>query len=64
MMYLTLKRLETPGSLEIRWGVGGGIHVETGWFGEEVWDVMGRGEWGGVVNGIWTVKNELPIKLN
>jgi hypothetical protein len=31
---------------------GGGIHVETGWDGEEVWD------------GIRNVKNELQIKLN
>jgi hypothetical protein len=33
MIHLTLKRVEAPGSLEIRWG--GGIHVETGWGGEE-----------------------------
>jgi hypothetical protein len=32
-MHLTLKSLEAPGSLEIRWG-----RVETGG-GEEVWDV-------------------------
>ena len=38
MMHLTLKRLEDPGSLEVRWGGSGGIHVETGG-GEEVWDV-------------------------
>ena len=41
----------------------GGIHVETGWGGEEVWDVDqlkdGRG---GMGNGIWSVKNELQIK--
>jgi hypothetical protein len=34
MMYLTLKRLETSGSLEVRWGGGGvgsgDILVETG----------------------------------
>jgi hypothetical protein len=29
MRHLTLKRLEAPGSLEVRWGRGGGIHVET-----------------------------------
>jgi hypothetical protein len=29
MMHLTLKRLEAPGSLEVRWD--GDIHVETGW---------------------------------
>ena len=39
MMYLTLKRLEAPGRLEVRWGGGGGIQVETGWGGEEVWGV-------------------------
>jgi hypothetical protein len=33
-MHLTLKRLEAPGSLEVRWGGGcGGIHVETGVWG-------------------------------
>jgi hypothetical protein len=30
MMYLTLKRLEAPGNLEVRWDRGGDIHVETG----------------------------------
>jgi hypothetical protein len=32
MMHLTLKRLVSPGSLEVKWGGGGGgsIHVETG----------------------------------
>jgi hypothetical protein len=34
MMHLTLKRLDAPGSLEVRWG--GGIHVEMGWGEEEV----------------------------
>jgi hypothetical protein len=38
MKHLTLKRLEAPGSLEVRWGGGGGIQVEKG-DGEEVWDV-------------------------
>jgi hypothetical protein len=53
MMHLTLKILEAPGSLEVRWG------------GEEVWDVeQSEGAWGGVGNGIWSVKNELQIKLN
>jgi hypothetical protein len=40
-MHLTLKRLETPGSLEVRWiGEGGGedIHMETGGR-KEVWGV-------------------------
>jgi len=31
MMHLTLKRLEAPRSLEVRW--------HGGWGGEEVWDV-------------------------
>jgi hypothetical protein len=33
MMYLTLKRLEAPGGLEVRWGGGWDIHVETGGWG-------------------------------
>lgn len=37
-MHLTLKRLETPGSLEVRWVVDKGILMDTG-VGEEVWDV-------------------------
>jgi hypothetical protein len=48
MMHLSLKRLETPGSLEVRWvGEGGGdILVETG-CGEEAWDVkQSEGVWG------------------
>ena len=41
---------------------GGGVHVETGWAGEELWDVeQSKGRWG---NGIWSVKNRLKIKLN
>ena len=48
MMHLTLKRLEAPGSLEVRWGGGGGIHMEMGWGGEEVWDVeQSEGGWVG-----------------
>ena len=61
-MPLTLKRLEAPGSLEVKWGGGGGIHVETGWslddscsFGT-VRGVLGVG------NGIWSVKNKLKRK--
>jgi hypothetical protein len=57
MMHLTLKRLEAPGSLEVRWGGGRGIHVEMRWGREEVWDVeKSEGGWGGVENGIWGVK--------
>jgi hypothetical protein len=41
MMHLTLKRLEAPGSLEVRWGGGGGIHLEAG--RGEVWDVEQMG---------------------
>jgi hypothetical protein len=39
MMHLTLKRLEALGSLGVRWGGDGGIHVEIGWGGErcEIW---------------------------
>jgi hypothetical protein len=45
MMHLTLKRLEAPGNLEVRWG--GGIHLEMGWGGEEVRDVeQSEGGWG------------------
>jgi hypothetical protein len=28
MKHLTLKRLEAPGRLEVRWGGGKGIHME------------------------------------
>ena len=39
MMHLTLKRLEAPGSLEVRWGGDWG-HPRGDWgSGEEVWDV-------------------------
>ena len=45
MMHLTLKRLEAPGSLEVRWG---GV----GW--EEVWDVeQTEGGWEG---GKWNME--------
>jgi hypothetical protein len=66
MMHLTLKRLEAPGSLEVRWGGWWGIHVEMEWGGEEVWNVeQSEGKMGGRVgNGIWSVKIKLKIKLN
>jgi hypothetical protein len=65
MKHLTLKRLEAPGSLEVRWEGGWGIPVETGWGREEVWDVdQLAGRWRGAENRIWSVKNELQIKLN
>jgi hypothetical protein len=56
MMHLTLKKLDAPGSLVVRWGGGGGwgIHVETGLGREEVWNVE-RSEEGGK---IWSVKNK------
>ena len=39
--------------------------MEMGWGGEEVWDMEhSEGGWGGAGNGIWSVKNELKIKLN
>jgi hypothetical protein len=41
----------------------GGINVEMGCRGEEVWDVEQlEGGLGGAGNGIWIVKNELQIK--
>jgi hypothetical protein len=44
---------------------GGGIHAVMGWGGEQVWNVKQlEGGWGGVGNGIWSVKNELQINLN
>ena len=60
-MHLTLKRLEASGSLEIRWGGGGSIHVETGWGGVEVWDVeQSEGGWG---DGEWNTECKNKIKL-
>ena len=46
MIHLTLKRLEAPGILEVRWSQGESIHVETGCGG--MWNsqrVDGGGEW-------------------
>ena len=42
MMHLTLKRLEAPGSLEVRWGGGGDIHVETGAWGRDLPDISSK----------------------
>jgi hypothetical protein len=54
-----------PRELQVRWGGGGGIHMEMGWGWEELWDVeQPDGGWGVAGNGIWSVKNELQIKLN
>jgi hypothetical protein len=64
MMYLNLKRLEAPGSLEVRWGGGWG-HPASRWRqggGEEVWDMeQSEGGWG-AGNRIWSVKNKF-IKI-
>jgi hypothetical protein len=46
MMHLTLKRLEAPGSLEVRWGGSWG-HPSGNRGGENVWDVESEGGWGG-----------------
>jgi hypothetical protein len=54
MMYLTLKRLEAPGSLEVRWD-GGWRHPRGDRVGgEEVWDVeqSRQVDGGGAGNGI------------
>jgi hypothetical protein len=64
MMQLTFKRLEVPGSLEVRWGGGWGHPCGDGCGGEEVWDVEQlEGGRGGVGNVIWSVKNELQNKI-
>jgi hypothetical protein len=62
MMHLTLKRLGAPGSLEVRWGCIGDIHVETGEWGGSMgcgtvrgWLVKGR-------NKLWSVKKRNIIK--
>ena len=60
MMHLILKRLEAPGSLEVRWGGVGGIHVEkrVEWGGGVGCRADGGWMWG-AGNGIWNVKNKL-----
>jgi hypothetical protein len=62
MMHLTLKRLEAPGSLEVRWGWGSGLPLGTG-VGRRcgMWNSL-RMDRGGVGNGIWSVKNKFKIK--
>jgi hypothetical protein len=63
MMHLTLKRLEVPGSLEVRWGGWWGHPCGDRVGGEEVWDVeQSEGGWGGAGNEILSVKNELQMK--
>ena len=61
MMYLSLNRLEAPGSGEVWWGGGGDIHLETGRLEEGM-------EFGTVVdqegNKIWSInKKEKNYKL-
>jgi hypothetical protein len=64
MMHLTLKRLEAPGSLEVRWGGGwghprgdrGGVGRRCGMWNSRKVD----GE--GAENGIWSVKNKFNLK--
>jgi hypothetical protein len=65
MVHLTLKRLEAPGSLEVRWGGGWGHLCGDGvWWGGGVgFGAVGRWE-GRVGNGTWSIKNELQVKLN
>jgi hypothetical protein len=48
MMYLPFGRLEAPGSLEVRWCGGEGIHVETGGMGGSVGCGTFRGKIGGI----------------
>jgi hypothetical protein len=61
MMHLTLKKLDAPGSLEVRWGgERWDIHVETGWLERG----MECGTDWGVVNKIWSVKSKLIKKIH
>jgi hypothetical protein len=64
MMYLTLKRLEASGSLEVRWDRGWGHpRGDRGGLGGGVGCGAVGGWMRGAGNGIWSVKNELHIKL-
>jgi hypothetical protein len=56
MMHLTLKRLEAPGSLEIR--SGGDIHVEPGRWGGGM-GCRTVGVWMEAGDKIWSVKNKI-----
>jgi hypothetical protein len=56
MMHLTLKRLEAPGSLEVRWGEGWRHPHEDGRRCEME---SSQKVDGGEENGIWSVKNKL-----
>jgi hypothetical protein len=55
MTHLTLKRLEAPGSLEVRWG-GAGVGRRCGMWSSQ------RVDGGEAGNGIWNIKNKLKIK--
>jgi hypothetical protein len=56
MIHLTLKKLEAPGSSEVRWGGGWGHPRRDRKGGEEGWNVKHmEGRWG-AKNGIWSVK--------
>jgi hypothetical protein len=65
MMHLTLKRLEAPGNIEVRWGLGVGAFTWR-WNGVDrscvMWNSLRMD--GGMGNEIWSVKFELQIKLN
>jgi hypothetical protein len=65
MMHLTLKGLEAPGSIEVRWGEGWGhpLGDRVRWGGGMGCGAV-RGWVGGAGNGIWNVKIKLKIKLN
>jgi hypothetical protein len=57
MAHLTLKRLEAPGRLEVRWGWGWGHPSGEGGGEKEVWYVQqSEGGWGAAGNKIWSVK--------
>jgi hypothetical protein len=65
MMHLTLKRLEAPGSLEVRWGGvwglwGGNPHGYRGWGGGMGCGTVRGWTWGG--DKIWSVKKEKKKK--
>jgi hypothetical protein len=60
---------ETGGPREFRGQVGWGLGASTwrqGRVGKkcEMWSSQSDGRWGGAENGIWSIKNELQIKLN
>jgi hypothetical protein len=60
MMHLILKRLEAPGRLEVRWGRGWDIHMETAEWGGG----MGCGAVGGWMGvGGWNMKCKNKFKI-